>query len=292
MSQHSASQPPESGTPASQPYRRSRWQRFSPSMGWRAFWSEIVIVVLGVVIALAANEAVENWNWRHRVADAETRLQGDVAWAFLWSAEKSVSEACLDAQLEALGRKVLESGSTLEPQPVLRSLNLQFVVRMPNRPYRFPVWDALLADGTATHFPTQRQWFFGRLSDAMAQARAYEVETRRLGGTLLVMRDPIALDPVVRADLLTNINNLRSITAYEALNARQRMRLIADLGGAPPDELVESFLNAEGKHPGGADYSGMPHFCKSRGLPVGDWRDYQQMIVTAGAPGESKENAR
>ena len=26
-------------------------------MGWKAFWSEILIVVLGVAIALAANEA-------------------------------------------------------------------------------------------------------------------------------------------------------------------------------------------------------------------------------------------
>ena len=40
--------------------RRSRWRRFSPSMGWRAFWSEIVIVVLGVVIALAAGKKKKN----------------------------------------------------------------------------------------------------------------------------------------------------------------------------------------------------------------------------------------
>ena len=31
-----------------------RRRRFSPSMGWKAFWSEILIVVLGVAIALAA----------------------------------------------------------------------------------------------------------------------------------------------------------------------------------------------------------------------------------------------
>ena len=37
---------------------RPRWRRFSPSMGWRAFWSEIVIVVLGVAIALAANPEI------------------------------------------------------------------------------------------------------------------------------------------------------------------------------------------------------------------------------------------
>ena len=53
-----------------EPAHRSRWHRFSPSMGWRAFWSEIVIVVLGVVIALAANEAVQEWNWRNKVKDA------------------------------------------------------------------------------------------------------------------------------------------------------------------------------------------------------------------------------
>jgi hypothetical protein len=257
-------------------------------MGWRAFWSEIVIVVLGVVIALAANEAVEAWNWRNRVADAETRLQGDIAWVFLWSAEKSISESCVDAQLAALSRKVLESGNTLEPQPVIKSLNLQYMVRMPNRPYRFPVWDALLADGTATHFPPQRQALFGRLSDGLAQSRAYEVETRRMGGMLLVMREPIPLDPVVRANLLTTINDLRSLTASEALNARQRMRLIADNGSAPSDALVERFLNAQGKHPPGADYSGSTYFCKTKGLPVGDWRDYQQVTATMGPPGEGK----
>jgi hypothetical protein len=62
--------------------------------GWQAFWTEIVIVVLGVVIALAANEAVQDWTWRTRVADAETRLQADIAWVFLWSAEKAASQPC------------------------------------------------------------------------------------------------------------------------------------------------------------------------------------------------------
>ncbi|MEO7938554.1 MAG: hypothetical protein ABIR55_08015 [Burkholderiaceae bacterium] len=209
--------------------------------------------------------------------DAETRLQGDIAWAFLWAAEKSASQPCVDAQLAAVGRNVLESGDVLRPMPVVTTLDLQFVVRMPNRPYRFPVWDALLADGTASHFSTQRQALFGRISDGMSQSREYEAEARRVGGNLLLMRDPITLDPVVRADLLTNINNLRSLTAIEGLNAKQRMRVIADAGIAPPDEMVERFLNAAGKNPSGADFSGMTQFCKAKGLPVADWHDYQKL---------------
>ena len=267
-------------TPDSAP--RSRWRRFSPSMGWRAFWSEIVIVVLGVVIALAANEAVQDWSWRNKVRDSETRLHGDITWTFLWVAEKYVSQPCIDAQLAALSRIVLESEDTLKPQPVFTAnTKVQYVVRMPNRPYRFPTWDALVADGTASHFAPERQAFFGRISDDMAQARAGETESRRLMGRLLVMRDPIPLDPMVRAELLTNINELRSLTTIEALNSQQRMRRIADAGNAPTADIVERFLNASGKYPSGNDFSGTVPFCKAKGFPLADWRDYRKITVSA-----------
>ena len=259
---------------------RSRWRRFSPSMGWRAFWSEIVIVVLGVVIALAANEAVQDWSWRSRVEDADARLHSDIVWAFLWSAEKYVSQPCADAQLAALGRDVLESGDSLTSAPVLMSIGLPYVVRMPNRPYRFPAWDALIADGTATHFTLQRQSFLGRVSAGMAQARQSEADTIRLMGSLMVMRDPIPLDPSVRADLLTRVEELRSLTTFEAVSAQQRMRLIADIGSAPPDDVVESFLNISGKNESSSEFSGTVQYCKAHGLPLADWRDYRKVTVS------------
>lgn len=271
-----------------QQQHRSRWRRLSPSMGWPAFWSEILIVVLGIVIALAANEAAEQWNWRNKVAEAETRLDGDIIWVFLWSAEKSVSQPCVDAQLAAMARNVLESADATTPIPVVTTLDREQLVRMPMRPYRFPVWDALVADGTASRFSTQKQAFLGRLSDGMALALVHEVETRRLGGLLLAMRDPIALDPVVRADLQAKISSLRFIWQQERLNARQHMRLIADAGKAPTDVVVERFLNVDGKHAVGADYSGISHYCKTHGLPLADWRDFREISASIAAPGKGE----
>ena len=262
---------------ASESVRRSRWQRFSPSMGWKAFCSEIVIVVLGVAIALAANEEMQEWNWRTKVNDAEARLQYDITWAFLWEAEKYVSVACVDAQLAALSRNVLESGDTLKPQPIITHNNVQAVVRLPNRPYRFPTWDALVADGTATHFTSPRQAFLSGVSNDQALSRESMAEMRRLRGRLMVMREPLPLDPAVRADLLTSINELRSIITVESLNAQQRMRRIADAGDAPSADVVELFLNESGKNPSGGNFSGMPQFCEAQGLPIGDWRDYQKL---------------
>ncbi len=249
-------------------------------MGWKAFWSEILIVVLGVAIALAANEAVQDWTWNNKVRDAEARLQGDLAWAFVWAAEKYVSQPCVDAQLAALSRTVLESGDTLEPAPVRAFYTSRYVVRMPNRPYRFPVWDALVADGTASHFTPERQAFLGRVSDDMATASLSETEAGRLNGRLLVMRDPIPLDPVVRVDLLTQINELRAFTGEEALNAQQRMRVIADAGSAPPSEVVEAFLNRSRAQASGANFSGTVEYCKAQHLPLADWHDLES--ATAG----------
>ena len=261
-----------------QSVHRSRWRRFSPSMGWRAFWSEIVIVVLGVAIALAANESVQDWNWRNKVKDAEVRLRYDINWAFLWEAEKYVSVPCVDAQLAAMSRNVLESGDTLKPQPIITQNNgLQSVLRLPNRPYRFPTWDALVADGTATHFTPQRQAFLSGVRHDQALSSESMAEIRRLRGRLMAMREPLALDPAVRADLLTSINELRAIFISESLNAQQRMRRIADAGDAPSSDVVELFLNASGKNPSGGNFSGMPEFCKTQGLPIGDWRDYQKL---------------
>lgn len=258
-------------------------------MGLPAFWMEILIVVLGVLIALAANEAVEQWNWRNKVAEAEARLKGDITWVVLWSVEKSVSQPCVDAQLAAMARTGLDSGDILTPMPVVSTLDRQQVARMPTHPWRFPVWDTLVADGTASRFPTQRQAFLGRLSDGMAQALFHEAETRRLGGALLAMRDPLALDPLVRAQLLGQINSLRSVWQHERLYTRQHMRLIADAGKAPTDEIVERFLNIDGEHPAGNDHSVMPHYCRSNGLPLADCRDYREISARIGAPGEGND---
>jgi hypothetical protein len=270
------------------PAMRSRWRRFSPSMGWRAFASEIVIVVLGVAIALAANEAVDEWSWHNKVEAAETRLRGDITWVFLWSAERYVTQPCVDAQLAALAQNLWQSGESLKPASVQMFANVPYVVRTPNRPYRFPVWDALVANGTATHFGQERQTLLGNISDAMAQARLSEAETRRLTGLLMIMRDPIELDAGVRSDLLTHINELRTVTAFEALNAQQRISMFVAAKSAPAADVVDAFLKGSGTSSSNADFSGTVQFCKARGLPLADWHDLEKVTIGDARQGDAK----
>jgi len=56
-----------------------------PVHSWRELLSEIGVIVIGVTIALAAEQLVETIHWNHKVADAEVamgrELSGDMAFA-------------------------------------------------------------------------------------------------------------------------------------------------------------------------------------------------------------------
>ncbi len=258
-------------TPASETPRRSRWQRFSPSMGWKAFWSEILIVVLGVVIALAANETVEEWSWQNKVAKGEVRVQGDVEQAFLWSAEQFTTQTCIDAQLDRLAGNLMESDSTLIPAPLYsEAVSLttpRYVVRLSTRPWQFTAWEALLADGTATHFTPQSQQLYGYIKEVAVRQQSFRVEYDRMNGRLSALSYPMAMDAGVRSDFLVDIETLRRQRVAGSLSGVQLMSLVAGAGIAPTPESVDAFLEA----------SGTVKFCKAHGLPLTDWRDYQKV---------------
>jgi len=267
-----------------QPARRSRWQRFSPSMGWPAFWSEILIVVLGVVIALAASEAVEDWNWRNKVRDAEVRLLRDTNAIFAWGAEQYMVRPCINAQIDELARRVIVSGEALDPAPVYSDTSalpfaLSFVVRAPTRPWRFSVWDALVADGTASHLDPARQGYFSDIRHQAASIQRNEVD--RLLGRLDVLALPTLLDPNSRREFLLDLKTLRRLSNSATIISVQLMRAIEAGTQSAPENLdtrVDAYVNA----------SGTVKFCRDHGLPLADWRDFRGTDVNQAAPAPVK----
>jgi hypothetical protein len=244
---------------------RSRWGRFSPAMGWKAFWSEIVIVVLGVLIALAANEAVQNWNWKNKVRDGEVRLQSDLAYLFTVAAEQYVIAPCAEAQLLALSQKLVKSGSAWDPVTVHvdDSINIRWVVRIPARSQMFPVWDSLVADGTAARFPQDRQSMYGAISARSTRAQNQSDEANQLARRLLALGHPMVLSDDARRYFLVLTEEMRALMSYSALAAGQRVASISELGTIPSSKDVEAYLKE----------SGTITFCKAQGLPMADWRD-------------------
>ena len=247
------------------PTYRSRTGRFSPSMGWKAFWSEIVIVILGVLIALAANEAVQNWSWQNKVRDGEIRLKQDTEFTFYSLTEQMAVAPCVDAQLAGLTRILMDSNIKLNTVPIFSETNRRYVVRMPERPFAFPVWQSMVADGTASHFTDKRQSVFGNLSDRLTLMQFGNREVNRLSERLLIMGYPLLLQSGERREILLDIEGLRSRAVREASSAEQLMSLMLELKIEPNAESVNQFLKE----------SGTVKFCKAHGYPLADWRSYK-----------------
>ena len=85
-----------------------------PLHGWREFVGEVGIIVLGVLLALAAEQAVEAWHWHKKIRDAEGAMRLELA-------EDDGPQAygriligpCLDAQLTRIhnGAGAVDAGS-------------------------------------------------------------------------------------------------------------------------------------------------------------------------------------
>src|SRR4051812_23943487 len=174
-----------------------------PLHGWRAFVGEVAIIVLGVLIALAAQQAVETIEWRQKVdaalADMNNELgSGDGPEAY----ERVALHDCVAAHLDGL-RASVERGD----RPASRKLIDRFW--LPNR-----TWDSLARDAAntadvASHMPHER----------MLQYRiAYEMvpDLQRLAEKELTDLGRFRALPTSGAQL-TSEEKLSEIGAIEAL---------------------------------------------------------------------------
>jgi len=118
-----------------------------PLHGWRAFVGEVGIIVLGVLIALGAEQAVETLHWRNEVVDARRALDREVAYD-LGAIEMREQEApCIDRRLSEI--RALLTGSSSGLRSGSRSPLGQPQLWRP----RTDVWQAAVAGQVAEHMP-------------------------------------------------------------------------------------------------------------------------------------------
>lgn len=118
-----------------------------PLHGWREFVGEVGIIVLGVLIALGAEQMVEAVHWASMVAKTRQALDSELAYDLGVEQSRIDEETCIDQRLSELatvfrrhahGQPLLVKGPLGQPQfPHLES----------------SVWETVVADGAASHMP-------------------------------------------------------------------------------------------------------------------------------------------
>ena len=117
-----------------------------PLHGWREFAGEVAIIVLGVLIALGLEQAVESWHWHSRVQHARTALSLELSETMGQGQERLNVASCVDRRLDELAA-IIDKAALNGQLPPLGRIGVP-----PVRTYSTGVWQSTLAGQTAEHF--------------------------------------------------------------------------------------------------------------------------------------------
>jgi hypothetical protein len=159
-----------------------------PLHGWREFAGEVGIIVIGVLIALGAEQVVETIHWRHQLQAERKALDDDIASSWAAMSARQIIQPCVDRRLDELGVVFARHQQGL-PLGIVGPIG------------RPGVWTAssnalqmASADGSLSHMRfDEKQRYFGVAEsyEIFAQAANEERDSWR---TLEALNDPAALD--------------------------------------------------------------------------------------------------
>lgn len=198
-----------------------------PLHGWRAFFGEVGIIVLGVLIALGAEQAVDAWRWNQRVAvvrssimqelaNDRARWEVDLAWA-----------PCALREIEQVDRWAGSmSGAAAPHVPVLLDPQIFWM--------HSASWTLATSSQTLDHFPIEEQLAFATLYDGIAHRQAQiEREADQVARVLTLI--PLTDDIQSRRELRVTLGDLKG-TIASLMNNKEYMRRHFDAVGVQPDQ--------------------------------------------------------
>ena len=202
-----------------------------PLHGWREFAGEIGVIVVGVLIALSADQIVERMSWRKHVAEAKEDLRSELQIDLFNAQQRVVMAQCIERRLDQM-EEIIDH----PPESPFKLLPGGGVA--PFRIWSASGWDSAIAAGTVTHMRARERAeyagvysFVRRLQDLVLDEFAVATEFRMLehGGPLSE-----ATQDRLRAD----VARMRGYNLALTLGGAQISKQIRELGVelAPEDQ--------------------------------------------------------
>src|SRR3954468_14824580 len=179
-----------------------------PLHGWRALAGEVGIIVIGVLIALGAEQLVEAWHWRSEANDFSKAVDHELGLDLGTYHSIMVQRPCVTRRLAELERYLAESSAG-------RRLSFQRPIGWPKRYSQYTsVWNNRGADVTA-HLPGDRRLQYAELYDEFANNDTLRQAEREVWRELADYDQPEPLDHADRRHLrglLTRAEQMNLVT--------------------------------------------------------------------------------
>lgn len=187
----------------------------TPLHGWRVFVGEVGVIVLGVLIALGAQQFVEMIHWRDEVRLTEDALTIEIAESILHASERQMVNHCLSDRLADLIGKISSNEGRwngnplkLSPNPTGVKTTAPLAYRTPNRPWSDDVWVATQNGGVFSHMSRERVAAFAKVYARMEGLRKVNEFEHQVFPELLYLSFDTQLDAAGRQRALATLGKL------------------------------------------------------------------------------------
>lgn len=208
----------------------------TPLHGWRVFAGEVGVIVLGVLIALGAQQVVDNFQWREEVRRTEAALADEIAKSMVDAAERHMVDRCLRGRTSDLIAKVSESGSewVANPMPVAQTgtavpVAAPATYRTPTRDWSDHVWQAAKSSGVLTHMPRERVSAYANIYAVIGILRDANRLEANLFPTLLYLSFDTTLDAEGRQRALGTLGHLDWMRGAQLNETRRMINAVGDM---------------------------------------------------------------
>ena len=189
-----------------------------PLHGWRAFAGEVGIIVVGVLIALGAEQAVEAVHKRSEAREARSEIEAEVVTDITRIKQRAFAADCVDARLN-------------EMDEIIDGQKADGAIRRPSligRPPRYAIettrWDAASQSGRVSLLPSDWQAQFGFLYTTLRYHSQMNTEEETVWSRLNALSGIERITPEVRFALKQDIAQAR----FDNASLRQVANIIVD----------------------------------------------------------------
>lgn len=193
---------------------------WAPREGWRTFAGEVGVIVLGVLIALGAQQAVDAWNRHQDRAFTEAALRDEIGVDAMMAFERLVIETCLRDRIAGLAAKIVATNDRWRADPLdvhsptYRAFALPGAYRTPNRQWSRAAWNTAVESGVLNTMDRNRVAALASLYDQVAELQLVQESESQQAPQLTFLAYDLPLDPAARHAALS------ALAAVDSSNRR------------------------------------------------------------------------
>lgn len=206
-----------------------------PMHGWREFVGEVGIIVVGVLIALGAEQVVEAWRWKHEVSEFREALDSELGYDLGAMQYRLMQGPCVRQRLGELEQWLDESrkGS---------GGILSGAISLPTRlALRTSAWEARTGD-ISNHIPLNARLAYGQLYSNLGNFNDHSLEERGIwrelgdfdGLSQLTHDEQVRLGGLIRRERVLDFTFGLNWPLIEPLARRLSLHAVSDPADPAP----------------------------------------------------------